>query len=58
MTPPEHSAPLIERCWLCDGRILRGDTTRILPGIGLKVHSRCYEHDIEPSRPAPPANAA
>jgi len=57
MTPPEHSAPLIERCWLCDGRILRGDTTRIVPGIGLKVHSRCYEHDIEPSRPAPPASA-
>ena len=54
MTHPERTGLLIERCWLCDGRILRGDTTRVVPGIGLKVHSRCYELDIEP----PPARAA
>jgi hypothetical protein len=49
MTQPEHTSPLVERCWLCDGRILRGDQTRRIPGLGLKVHARCYELDIEKS---------
>jgi hypothetical protein len=47
MTQPEHTPPLVERCWLCDGRILRHDTTRTIPGVGLRVHARCYELDIE-----------
>jgi hypothetical protein len=58
MTQSEHTSPLIERCWLCDGRILRGDRTRIVPGLGLKVHSRCYELDTEPPGPSPSASAA
>jgi hypothetical protein len=54
MTPAEHSGPPIERCWFCNGRILRDDSTRIVPGMGLKVHARCYELDAYP----PPPTAA
>jgi hypothetical protein len=37
---------------------LRGDTTRIVPGIGLTVHARCYELDIEPPGATPAAGDA
>lgn len=52
MTMPELPKNFIERCWICDTRLLRGEPTRVMPGIGLTVHARCYESAIEPS-PAP-----
>jgi hypothetical protein len=56
MSQPERSRPLLERCWVCDGRILRDNPTRILPGLGLNVHARCYEAAVEPP-PSPPTAA-
>jgi hypothetical protein len=55
MTAAERSAHPSERCWLCDGWILRNDARRVMPGLGLTVHTRCYEADAEP-RPSPPTS--
>ena len=56
MMSSERPSPLLERCWYCDERILRDDRTRILPGLGLSVHARCYEAATEPP-PSPPTAA-
>jgi hypothetical protein len=50
----DGSIPHRERCWFCDGWIFRGDATRMVPGMGLRVHARCYEADTEP--PSQPTN--
>jgi hypothetical protein len=42
----------IERCWICEKRLFRGEPTRLMPGTGLSVHTRCYEAE---SGPAPRA---
>jgi hypothetical protein len=55
MSTAERSAHPSERCWLCDGWILRNDARRVMPGLGLTVHARCYEADAEP-RPSPPTS--
>ena len=55
MTAAERSRQPSERCWFCDGWIFRDDATRVMPGIGLTVHARCYAAASEP-RPAPPTN--
>ncbi|HZF04390.1 MAG TPA: hypothetical protein VE932_08680 [Patescibacteria group bacterium] len=56
MTTPEQPRPLLERCWYCNERILRDDATRVLPGFGLNVHTRCYKAATEPP-PSPPTAA-
>ena len=53
MTDSERLSRPLERCWFCDGRIFRDEATRVVPGIGLTVHSRCYAAATEP-RPSPP----
>jgi hypothetical protein len=45
----------LDRCWLCDQRLLRDEATRVVPGIGLVVHSRCYESADQPAARRPPA---
>jgi hypothetical protein len=52
MTEPESLARPLERCWFCDGRIFRDEARRVVPGIGLIVHTRCYAAATEPSPPS------
>ena len=54
MNRPELPKNFVERCWLCNTRLLRGEPTRVMPGIGLTVHAACYESATEPPPPAPP----
>jgi hypothetical protein len=54
MTDSSGPAPPPERCWFCDQPILRGETTRIVPNIGLVVHARCYESATAPPRSSDP----
>jgi hypothetical protein len=53
MSESEHAGWRLERCWFCDGWMFRDEPTRVVPGIGLKVHSRCYAAATEPP-PSPP----
>jgi len=52
MTESETFDRRLERCWFCEGRIFRDDARRVVPGIGLIVHSRCYAAATEPPRSA------
>ena len=55
MTDSDHLGPPLERCWFCDGRIFRDESRRVVPGIGLIVHTRCYTAAAEPR--SSPTNA-
>jgi hypothetical protein len=57
MAAAERSTYPFERCWFCDGWIFREDATRVVPGLGLTVHARCYEAATAP-RPSEPTNDA
>ena len=58
MSGPHGASWPLQHCWFCDGRIFPDEPTRVVPGIGLVVHARCYDAAAEPPPPSRPVERA